>query len=249
MSALESSPAITLETQEQTQTILALVQDSVARSLLDLWERFVTFVPVLIGAVLVFVIGWIIAVAIGNLVTRILKAIHVNDAFERIAGLRSGLHRAGLELNVSGFIGGLVRWFLIIVSLLAASDILGLQAVSKFFYDVIQYIPNIVVASLMVVIGVIAGSFAHRVVNASVATARFPHGRKAAALAKWSVYVFSSIAALSQLGVFQVIIQPALIGFFAMIAIAGGISFGLGGKEIAEKILAHLQKDISEHKS
>jgi len=220
-------------------------QLAIANSLQDLWFRFIGFLPIFLGAVIVFSIGWVVAVAGGNLVERILKAVKVNDTFDRISGLRAAMHRAGIELNAAGFVGGLIKWFLLIVVLLATSDILGLAGVSVFLNRVIAYIPNIVVASLIIVIGVIFGNFVHRVTKASVDAIKMPHGHMAAAVAKWAIYVFTFLATLIQLQIAEVLIQTLFTAFAAMLAIAGGLAFGLGGKDLAQRILSHLERDVS----
>lgn len=229
-------------------SILEISQIAIGNALQDLWFRFLGFLPLFLGALLVFIIGWIIAIAVGNLAERILKALKVNDAFDRIAGLRAAMHRAGLELNVAGFVGGLVKWFLLIVALLAASDILGLAGVSAFLNRVIAYLPNIVVAALIVVIGILFGNFVSRVTKAAAEAAKMPHGNTAAAVVKWAIYVFTFLATLLQLQIAEVLIQTLFTAFAAMLAIAGGLAFGLGGKDLAQRILGHMEKDVSERK-
>lgn len=230
-------------------SVLEVSQVAVTNSLEDLWIRFAGFLPVLLGALLVFIIGWVIAVAVGKLIERILKAVKINDAFDRISGLRAAMHRAGLELNVAGFIGGLIKWFLLIVALLAASDILGLTGVSLFLNQVIAYLPNIVVAALIVVIGILFGNFVHRVTKASTEAVNMPHGAAAAAVVKWAIYVFTFLATIVQLGIAEVLVQTLFTGFVAMLAIAGGLAFGLGGRDLAEKVLQHIEKDVTSRNS
>lgn len=226
-------------------SIFQASSNAIVTSLQELWIRFFNFLPVVVGAVVVFIVGWIIAVAVGNLVTRVLKAAKINDVFERMSGLRSALHRAGMELNAAGFVGEIIKWFIIIVTLLAASDILGLSGVSQFLNQVIAYLPNIVVAAIMVIVGILFGNFVQRITKASAEAANVPHSNTAAAVAKWAIFVFTFIATLVQLGIAEVLLQTLFTGFVAMIAIAGGIAFGLGGKNLAEKVLGHMEDDIS----
>lgn len=229
-------------------TYYDLWQEAVTRSLVDLWTRFIDALPSLIGALTVFIVGWIIAVGLGRLVTKILVLLRINDAFEKIAGLRATLERAGLDLNIPRFIGEIVKWFLIIVALMAAADILQLEAVSRFLNDVIAYIPQIVIATVILVIGVVFGNFVYRVIRSSVEAAQFAHSGTIASTAKWAVYVFSILAALAQLGIAGNIIQMLLTGFVAMLALAGGLAFGLGGKDAAAEIIAKLKQEVTERR-
>lgn len=228
----------------ESTSVLEASSAAVVNSLQDVWVRFITFLPLLVGAILVLVIGWIIAVAVGNLVKHALKALKINDVFDRITGLKSAVQRAGFELNVAGFVGGIVKWFLIIVSLLAATDILGLTGVSVFLNQVVAYIPNIVVATVMIIAGTIFANFVQKIAKASAETAKLPHGSGAAAIVKWAVLIFTFLAALIQLGIAPELLQTLFTGFVALLAIAGGIAFGLGGKNVAERALGHLERDI-----
>lgn len=227
-------------------TIWELSQQAVIQSLADLWLRFIGFLPVFLGALIVFVVGWLVAVAVGQLIQRLLELIRLNEPFDRITGFRAAVERAGLDVNIPKFFGELVKWFLFIVALLATADILGLQAVAEFLNQVIAYIPNIVVAAVILVAGVIFANFVGRVTKASVEAATLPHGRGTAAIAKWAVIIFAFLAALLQLQVAETLIQTLFMAFAAMVAIAGGLAFGFGGKDLATKILKHLEKDVTD---
>lgn len=226
-------------------TILELSQQAIAESLVQLWTRFVFFLPVLIGALIIFIIGWLIALAIGQFVQRVLELVRLNEPFERLTGLRATLERAGIDLNVPRFLGGLVKWFLYIVVLLAATNILGLNAVADFLNDVIRFLPNLIVAAVIFVVGIIFGSFVGRVTKASIDAVKLPHGSTTGAVAKWAVVVFATLAALFQLGIAGPLIQTLFTAFVAMLAIAGGLAFGLGGKDLATRILKHLEADVT----
>lgn len=233
----------------ETLSVFEASRNAVIISLQDLWIRFFGFLPVLIGAILVLIIGWLVAVAVGNLVTRVLKTAKLNDVFDKISGLRSSLQKAGMELNASSFVGAVVKWFIIIVTLMATSDILGLAGVSLFLNQIIAYVPNIVVATIMVITGTLFANFVQKITRVSAETANLPHSSGAAVIAKWAILVFTFIATLVQLGVAEVLLQTLFTGFIAMLAIAGGIAFGLGGKNTAEKVLEHLEDDVTQRKN
>jgi hypothetical protein len=232
----------------ETLSVFEASRNAVMISLQDLWVRFFGFLPVLIGAILVLIIGWLVAVAVGNLVTRVLKVAKLNDVFDKISGLRSSLQKAGMELNAALFVGAVVKWFIIIVTLMATSDILGLAGVTLFLNQIIAYLPNVVVAAVMVIAGILFANFVQKITRASAETAKLPHSSAAAAVVKWAVLVFTFIATLVQLGIAEVLLQTLFTGFVAMLAIAGGISFGLGGKNSAEKVLKHMENDVNQMK-
>lgn len=219
--------------------------DAVVSSLANLWVQFMSFLPNIIAAVAVFFIGWAIAEAIGRLIEKVLVILRINQAFENLKGLKRAVEQAGLKLNIAHLVGEIFKWFLVIVTLLAATDILGLQEVSSFLTSVLLYIPNVVVAALILVIAVVLANFVYRTVLASVQAAGFTSGGAVAAISKWSIIVFALFAALLQLKVATQLIQTILTAFFAMVAIAGGLAFGLGGKDLAGKWLKKAEDDLT----
>lgn len=219
---------------------------AIVGSLQDLWLQFMSFLPNVVAAVIVFFVGWAIAVAIGRLVEKVLTILRINQAFENVKGLRDAAARANLAINVPRLLGEIVKWFFILVTLLAATNILGLSEVSQFLRQVLEYIPNVVVAALILVIAVVLANFVYRTVSASVTAAGFGSAAAIAAVSKWAILVFAVLAALVQLNVAVALIQTILTAFFAMVALAGGLAFGLGGKDLATKWLRKLENDLQD---
>lgn len=217
---------------------------AIALSLIDLWQQFIGFIPSLIAALVVFFVGWAIAIAVGRIVEKLLVILRINQAFENIKGLKEAAGRASLKINIPLLIGEIVKWFLLVVTLLATTDILGLQEVSMFLREVLAYIPNVVVAALILVIAVVLGNFVHRTVEASVRAAGFGASSIIAAISKWAIIIFAFMAALVQLNVVPSLIQTILMALFAMLALAGGLAFGLGGKDLASKWLQKIEGDV-----
>lgn len=218
--------------------------DAITNSLQGWWIDFINFVPNFIIALVVFFVGWAVAVAIGRLAEKVLVVLRINQAFENLRGLREAASRAGLAVNIPHVIGEIVKWFLIIVFLHAAVTILRLEQVAIFLRDVLLYIPNVVVAAFILVIAVVLGNFVHRTVSASVSAAGFTSGPAVGAISKWAIVIFAGLAALIQLNVAASLIQTILTAFFAMLALAGGLAFGLGGKDMAAKWLGRLEADV-----
>ena len=220
--------------------------EAITLSLLNLWERFINFLPALLGAVLVFVAGWIVAVALGKAVEHIVKVIRIDDVIEK-AGTKGRLRKAGVELNIAKFFGGLVKWFLILVFLMAATDILHLMQVTSFLNSIVLYLPNVIVAAVILAIAFLIGTFAYAVIKGSTKVAGIVSATLLATIAKWAIVIFGLLAALVQLGVASSLINTIFIGFVAMLALAGGLAFGLGGKDEAALILKKLRREITEN--
>ena len=219
--------------------------EALAASLLSLWSAFASFLPALIGAVIILVVGLIVAAGLAALVERIFNVIKA-DKFVAKAGVEKYFKRAGINLNVSVFFGRLTYWFMIIAFVLAAADILKFDALSSFLRAVLLYIPQVVVAALIMLAAVIVGNFLRSLVKASVLGARLNSANFLGTLTWWAVVVFGIFAALSQLGIAVAIINTLVTGFVVMIALAGGIAFGLGGKEYASHLINRLREQVEE---
>ncbi|MDP2864238.1 MAG: hypothetical protein Q8N73_01070 [bacterium] len=212
-------------------------------ALQGLWQGFVIFIPKLVGAIIIFIIGWFIAIAVGKLISEILKRIKFNQIFER-GVWKEALEKAEFKIDASGFIGAVCKWILVIVFLLAAVDILGLVQFADFLVKVLAYLPNVVVAALIFVVAVIIADILEKVVRAVVEGAKVGYGQVVGAIVRWSIWIFAILAILIQLKIAPSLLQALFIGFVALIAIAGGIAFGLGGKEVAAELLQDLKKKL-----
>lgn len=211
----------------------------------NLWTGFLAFIPKLIGALIVLLIGWLIAVGIGKLVTEILKRLGFNRIFEK-GSWQQALEKAEFKVDASGFIGAVCKWILVIVFLLAAVEILGLVQFADFLSKVLGYLPNVLVAALIFVVAVIIADIVEKIVRAGVESARVGYGSMAGAIVRWSIWIFAILAILLQLRIASELILTLFTGLVAMIAIAGGIAFGLGGKEVAAGILENLRGKLKK---
>lgn len=215
--------------------------DITGDALTNLWAGFIGFIPNLIGAIIVFSIGWVFAVAIGQLVVEILKKIKFNRIFEK-GGWKTALEKAEIKVDASAFIGAIFKWVLLIVFLLAAVEILGLEQFAGFLTKVLGYLPNVIVAALIFVVVVIIADILEKIVRAAVEGVKVGYGHLVGAIVKWSLWIFAIMAILYQLKIAPALIQTIITGVVALIVIAGGIAFGLGGKEVAAEILQSLKK-------
>lgn len=216
----------------------------VLTSLQKLWSDFLLYSPSLVAAIIVLVVGWVLAVILGKIVSHLTSALWIDKGLEKL-GIHESLQKVGISFNVAGLLGWIVKWFLIIAFLIASADILGLQQITEFLNKVVLFIPNVIIAVVVLVFGLVIGNFLSNVVRTGVEATQFR--REAgfvSGVAKWSVVVFSFMAALVQLGVAASLIQILFTGFVAMVALAGGLAFGLGGRDVADKILERLREDL-----
>jgi hypothetical protein len=216
------------------------------QSLQGIWFGVASFVPTLIIAVIIFAIGWVLAALVEKLVEHLFKAIKVDEALKS-AGVQNVVERAGHKLNSGRFVGTLVRWFIIVVFLIASFDVLGLSQVNSFLKDVVlSYLPQVIVAVLVLMISVVIAEAVHKIV---IASARAAHVKSAALLghiAKWSIWIFAILTALFHLGIAPALIQTLFMGIVVAAALATGLAFGLGGKDVAGRMLEKTIHAVSD---
>ena len=212
-------------------------------SLQDLWQGFLGFLPSLVGALLIFFIGWVISVAVGRLVGDILKRLNFNKIFEK-GNWDEALAKADIKVDAAAFIGSIFKWSLVIVFLLASVEVLGLTQLAGFLQDVLAYLPNVVVASLIFVVAVVIADISEKVLRALVETTQIGHGHIVGVIVRYSIWVFALIAILMQLGIAPMLLQTVVTGLVALVVIAGGLAFGLGGKDMAAELLADLKRKL-----
>lgn len=219
---------------------------TVVTSLQGLWSGFVMTLGSIVGALVVLIVGLIVASGLGTLVEKVITMVKLDKALMSL-GLKEYFDRAGITLNSAKFLGRLVYWFLVVVFLLAATDILGFYSLSAFLREVLVYIPNVIVAVLIMLAAFVLANVLKRLVHASVKSTKLHGAHFLGSVTWWAVVVFGFLAMLTQLGVAVAIIQSLVTGFVAMLAIGGGLAFGLGGKDYAATLISRMKDRMEQH--
>jgi len=214
-------------------------------SLMNVWAGVFSFIPKLVGAIVVLIIGLIIASVFGSVIEQIIKALKV-DSLLRKLGVAAYVERAGLNLNSGNFLGRIVYWFFVVVFILAVSSILGLDVFADFLKQILLYVPNIVVATLIMVATLVVARFFKNLIIASVLSAKLHASKFMGAFIWWVVVIFGLVTALMQLGINVYILQTIITGVVAMLALAGGIAFGMGGKDYAARLIEKMSHIVEE---
>lgn len=207
-----------------------------------LWGT-VNFIPNLVFAIIIFVIGWFIAVLVGRVVAQAIKAIKVDHAL-KAAGVEDVVNRAGWRLDSGEFIGALFKWFIIIVFLLFALQVLNLTSVTLFLeYGLLPFLANVIIAVLIIAVAAVVAQVAQNVVSGSVRAAGGSAAGFAGTVAKWAIWVFAILAALNQLGVTP-FLQTLFTGVVVALSIAFGLAFGLGGQDAAARFIERTREGM-----
>ncbi|MDP1625325.1 MAG: hypothetical protein Q8L64_06230 [bacterium] len=212
-----------------------------------IWSGLSVFIPKLFIAVVIFIIGWIVASLVAKLISQLIKSLKLDTALEQ-AGFGAVVRRAGFELNSGAFIGGLVKWFVIVAFLIASFEVLGLNQVNVFLQSVVLlYLPQVIVAVLILLVAIVIAEALKKVVVGSAKAAGVKSAPFLGAVTKWSIWIFALLAALMQLGIAVGFIQTLFTGVIVALSLAFGLAFGLGGQEAAARYVEKLRQEIADH--
>lgn len=199
----------------------------------------VNFVPKFILGLIIILIGIIIAAILKQVVSGILKAFKVETLLRKY-----GVPEAKGDLTWTNMLSEIVRWFVILVFLVPTTDIWGLPRVGVLLNQFLLYLPNVLVAAIIALVGFVLARLAHDVILASAKGISAEASNTIASVTRWAIIVFVVLIVLNQLGVATDLIKILFIGFVAMVAVAGGLAFGLGGKDAARDILESIGRKL-----
>ncbi len=223
--------------------------DVVQASFIGLWLTVAQYLPAILASVIVFIIGWIIGVILYRIVVEVVKVLRIDEAL-KAAGLNDAAKQAGLNLDIGRFLGTLVMWFVVLVFLVAALDILNLNRVTIFLQQVVLgYLPQVIVAVLILILGTIVAELVRGLVSGSARAAGAHTANLAGSVAKWAIWIFAVMAALDQLQVATAFIQTLFTGLVIAFSLAFGLAFGLGGKEAAARTIEKIRSEVGRHSS
>lgn len=222
--------------------------DVLAQSFRDLWTDIILYLPNILISIIIFIVGWVFASLIGKWIATLVRSVKVDTALQSI-GIQDLVNRAGYRLDSGAFFGALVKLFIIIVFLIAALDVLGLEQINQFLNAVvIGYIPNVIAAAIILLLAAVIGDILKNIVEGSAKAAGVVYADLLGGITKWAIWVFAILAAFNQLGIGAVFAQTLFTGLVAMLALAGGLAFGLGGRDAAARYIEKLRSDISDTK-
>lgn len=209
------------------------------------WERMLLFLPNLLAAIIIFILGWFIAIWVGKLVAQILNKLKFDSVFEK-TGWKEALNSADVKVEPSSFIGAICKWILVIVFLMIVTDIMGWIAFAGLLAKIIAWMPNLLVAIIILVVAIIIADIAEKLVKVSTKKMGIGSVNFLGSIVKWAIYVFAGLAVLLQLGITPKIVEVLIMGLVGTISLALGLSFGLGGKEAAGRFVEDMRRRISD---
>lgn len=208
-----------------------------------IWERFVDFLPNLIGAAIILVLGWIVAMIVALVIDRLFRIIGLQTLFEK-AKVEDALRKGNIEKDTTSLLASVAKWIIYLVTFMAASSTLKLSDVASFLDKILVYVPSVVAGAAILLIGLILAHFLANVIKGSLLAAGFQMAEAISAIVRYAIIIFTFLAVLVQLGIAESLIRTLFIGLVAFLAIAGGLAFGLGGKDTAQEILEKIRKEL-----
>ena len=235
--ALADPTTVAEQTTEKVTEAFTTSWEAVRASFENAWQQTIAVAPQVVAMLVVIVVGYVIARFIGKWATKLSEKLGLQNAADQ-SGLADSMHRMGIQRNVPGIIGTIIFWLLMLVFLMAGFNILGLPAVSDAMQGIVNYIPNLLVATVLIVVGLLVASFLRGVVATSADRVGLSYAEY---LANGCYYVFALltfIAAFNQLGVQFALLEQLILIAFGAVAVGFALSFGLGGRDVMAGILA-----------
>ena len=209
---------------------------AVMTSLTAALSLFLAAIPRVFGFLVILVIGWLIAGVLAAAVAALLRAVRFNDLAQR-SGLAGFVHNMGVRTDPAGVLADIVKWFVRLIVLVVAFDALGLPAVSSILQQFLLWIPNLVVAVVVLVIAGLAANALGDLIRGSAAQAGFDNPDLFATIARVAIWGFGIVIAVNQIGIAQTLVNTLFMGLVGALALAIGLAFGLGGRDTAGQIV------------
>jgi small-conductance mechanosensitive channel len=214
--------------------MLLLLQDQsqggMFQPLQDAASVFLSYIPQIIGAIIILIVGYIIGKVLQALITRILEGVGFEDWMER-GGVKQFFDRAGTSETPSSILGRLVFWFIFIIAITMAANTLGIQQISSFLNQLIVYIPSIFVAILILFLATLLANFVSGIVRGATGSEML------ASIAQYVIIVYAVFAALTQLGIAVQLTANTFLILLGAVGLALALAFGIGGREVARDIV------------
>lgn len=205
------------------------------------------FLPNLLAAIVILLIGWAVATVLAIVVDKLLDAVRFDDLMRR-ANVDEAIARSGVRIEPSNLIAQLVKWTVLLVTFMVAADALQLRTVTAALNGIIFYIPNVIAAIIIVALGMFLANFVANLVRGASATIKMDTANMLAAVAYWVIVLFAVLAAVGQLNIAPAFVQTLYTALIGAAALAAAIAFGLGLRDTAREYAAGRELSMNFHR-
>ena len=207
----------------------------------EMLTRVMAYLPVLVGALVILIVGWLVAKAIQRIVDWLLKALHFETLAQK-AGVSEAMRKGDLKMSVSQIVSGLVYWLIIIMVLVMVVNALGMPKASDILERLFAYIPRVIAALFVLVVALFLAAFVSGIVRTAAANAKLPHPGLLAGISRWAIIIFAVTISLAQLGIAPALVTTSFNILLGGAVLALALAFGLGGKDAAARYLEELRQ-------
>lgn len=215
--------------------------DIITQPFVDLWASLIEGLALLLPALIVLIIGIVIANLVYKAVVKLFAMAQLDGLVRPLAG---AVERAGYQVRVGHIIGWLAKWFIIVASAILALDIMNLQSGRELLMGIVYYIPQVIIAILVLFVGFVLADFVKKLIIGSTKMLNFRSAAMLGNIARITIIVFAVLVALRTIGVASDLIYILFIGIVAMISLAGGLAFGLGGRDAAKDAIEKAKQGL-----
>jgi hypothetical protein len=212
----------------------------------EMLTRIMAYLPVLLAALIILIIGWLVAKAIRRIVEWLLTTIHFDTLADK-SGISDALRKGNLKMTVSQVVSGLVYWLIMIMVLVMVVNALGFPKASDILESLFAYIPRVIAALFVLVVAMFLATFVSGIVLTAAANAKLPNPKLLAGICRWAIIIFAVTISLAQLGIAPMLITTTFNILLGGAVLALALAFGLGGKDAAARVLEELREKRSRN--
>ena len=227
----------------EVQKMLAVIEwgNLIVEPVTQMLTKILAYLPILLGALIILIVGWIVAKLIRRAVDWLLKTVRFDMMADK-AGISEVLRKGDLKITAREVVSGLVYWLIIIMVLVMTVDALGLPKASDVLTSLFAYVPKVIAALLVLVVAMFLASFVSEIVRTACGNAKLPSPEIIAGISRWAIIIFAVTIAMEELGIAPLLVGTAFNIILGGIVLALALAFGLGGKDAAARYLEELKK-------
>ncbi len=214
----------------------------------EMLTKIMAYLPVLLGALVILIVGWLVAKAIRRIVDWLLKTVRFDTLADK-AGISEVLRKGNLKTTAREVVSGLVYWLIMIMVLVMVVNALGLPKASDILASLFAYIPKVIGALFVLVVAMFLANFVSGIVRTAAGNANLPKPEILAGVSRWAIIIFAVTISLGELGIATLLVTTTFNIILGGVCLALALAFGLGGKDAAARCLEELKEKRSQKKN
>ncbi len=213
----------------------------------EFWQAVGGFLPNLLGAILLIIIGALVAKLAEKLVRKLVSLLNLKS-FQKSKAVKKTLESTDINIDLASLLGRITFWVVIVIFALAIAEVLGLDAMRDTIRDLLAYVPNVLAAIIVLTVAIAGARLVRDAIAAALARMSVDFAKPVANVSFYVIVIFGTLMALDQLGFDTTILANNITVIVAGVVFALSLAFGLGGRDVAGKIVDQLYDSATSHK-